>query len=410
MYSYIARQPIVDLDSSIVAYELLFRESLVNTFPQMDPDKATSRLLIEHFFLTNVKDIDRQIFLVNFPYQSLIEQMPTLFPSELLMIEVLEDCPPNDELFDAIQSLHSKGYRIVLDDFVPSDKWQRFLPFITLIKFDIRQFSIAEAQVFMHQNKAFKLKYLAEKIEDDSEFQACIQAGFHYFQGYHFHRPEIIRKRRIESASFMIEELKQAVQQDIIDCDYVAHLIENDITMTYKLMHFMTAHHPSTFVSVQQSLQLLGNENIKLFISLSIIAEHDSVPSPYYQSSMQRAQCCFQLAKLSPLEIDADQAYFIGMFSQLDKLFEQPLADLIQSLPLTSAAKLALTQQQGILGDILKLALALENNQADNIVNLSATLSLETHQALQVFAQANDWSTPEFRYLDIDTSVSGLKQ
>ena len=45
MYSFIARQPILDLNQNVVAYELLFREGENNCCPDIDPDQATSNIL-----------------------------------------------------------------------------------------------------------------------------------------------------------------------------------------------------------------------------------------------------------------------------------------------------------------------------------------------------------------------------
>jgi c-di-GMP-related signal transduction protein len=44
MYSFIARQPILDLNKTVVAYELLFRDGESNYFPNKDPDQATSNI------------------------------------------------------------------------------------------------------------------------------------------------------------------------------------------------------------------------------------------------------------------------------------------------------------------------------------------------------------------------------
>ena len=48
---FIGRQPIFDTKGNIYAYELLYRNSSSNEFPNVDPEKATIELLI-HTFLT----------------------------------------------------------------------------------------------------------------------------------------------------------------------------------------------------------------------------------------------------------------------------------------------------------------------------------------------------------------------
>ena len=217
----------------------------------MDPQLATSRLLIEHFFLTNAQGHEKTLYLVNFPYQSLIEQIPTLFPSDLLMIEILEDCQPSDELLSAIRAMHQKGYKIALDDFIPSPSWERFLPYICTIKFDIKQVSISDAAKFIEAHKANELYYLAEKVENQQELEEAEKVGFDFFQGYALYEPEIIKSRRIESSSFTVDQLKIAINQSPIDYQLIERLIRYDITMSYKLMRFINAHSSTTFTSLK---------------------------------------------------------------------------------------------------------------------------------------------------------------
>ena len=45
MYFYAARQPILDANKNLYAYELLFRDSLDNVFPEIDGDEATSKII-----------------------------------------------------------------------------------------------------------------------------------------------------------------------------------------------------------------------------------------------------------------------------------------------------------------------------------------------------------------------------
>jgi c-di-GMP-related signal transduction protein len=45
MYFYTARQPILDKDKNLFAYELLFRDGVENVFPEVDSNEATSRMI-----------------------------------------------------------------------------------------------------------------------------------------------------------------------------------------------------------------------------------------------------------------------------------------------------------------------------------------------------------------------------
>lgn len=51
MYSFVAKQPILNTMRETVAYELLFRNGLSNGFPQgISAEQATTTLISEQFF------------------------------------------------------------------------------------------------------------------------------------------------------------------------------------------------------------------------------------------------------------------------------------------------------------------------------------------------------------------------
>ncbi len=194
-YSYIARQPILDKSKKTVGYELLFRDGPKNTFPAIDPEHATSRLLSDHFLSTHYATLGDKLGFVNFPYQSLINKVPTLFPADRLVIEILEDCEPTSDLLDAVKEMAALGYKIALDDFVPSKEWRAFLPFVSIIKFDIQAISLDKAQLFIDRLSNSNIQFLAEKVETHEEFARAKKMGFDYFQGYFFSKPEMIQRK-----------------------------------------------------------------------------------------------------------------------------------------------------------------------------------------------------------------------
>ncbi|MGM0482032.1 MAG: EAL and HDOD domain-containing protein, partial [Pseudomonadota bacterium] len=57
MNFYIARQPILDTEKKLFAYELLFRDGLNNAFPKVNSNEATQRLVESSEFSSGFKSI-----------------------------------------------------------------------------------------------------------------------------------------------------------------------------------------------------------------------------------------------------------------------------------------------------------------------------------------------------------------
>ncbi|CDT02051.1 EAL and HDOD domain-containing protein [Vibrio coralliirubri] len=394
-YSYVARQPILDTGKKTIGYELLFRDGPKNTFPEVEPELATSRLLSDHFLSTHYNTLGDKLGFVNFPYASLINLVPTLFPKESLVVEVLEDCEPTDELLAAIKTIFDAGYTIALDDFVPSKAWKRFLPYVSIIKFDIRLTPIAKAAMFMNSLKGLDIKFLAEKVETYEEYQEAKKAGFTYFQGYFFSKPEMIQTRALNPAFLTTVQLLKEIAHDPIDFGEVERLITLDVTMSYKLLTYVNSAggSPTTIRSFRQALIYLGEQKLRKFVSLVAIASaKEDKPDSLYGLAVIRARQCELLVEKMNVKVEPGQAFLTGMFSLLDSLFDQPLKQVLDSVPIDIEIKQALIQRKGVLGAVLAMVVAYEQARWDEATRIRQLLKLSEAQLGQAYDEATTWA------------------
>jgi EAL and modified HD-GYP domain-containing signal transduction protein len=103
-----------------------------------------------------------------------------------VVIEILEDAVPGEELLQAVKEMNANGYRFALDDFTLAAEWDAFLPYISILKFDVRNNTLAQIENYLQPRKNLTghIKYLAEKVETKEEFEKYREAGFTLFQGY----------------------------------------------------------------------------------------------------------------------------------------------------------------------------------------------------------------------------------
>ncbi|MFC5078041.1 EAL and HDOD domain-containing protein [Vibrio thalassae] len=394
-YSYIARQPILNSEQKTVGYELLFRDGPNNTFPDIDPELATNRLLSEHFLATHYSTIGDKLGFVNFPYQSLVNLVPTLFPKDNLVIEILESCEPTVELLAAIKRMSKAGYTIALDDFVPRKEWLPFLPYTSIIKIDIRQYSLAKAETLIERLKDHNIVFLAEKVETYEEFELAKQVGFTQFQGYFFSRPQLIRRKQIKPSFLAVVQLCKEISNPNIDYDELERLISLDVTLSYKLLTFVNASYliRAEIKSFKQALVYLGEDRLRKFISLvAITSTQDDKPDTLYNLSIQRARFCELLLNDMNTDLDDGLGFLTGMFSLLDSLFDQPLEELVQKMPIDNLVKSALVTKQGTLGNILTLVKAYEAADWATVINYRDKLELNDEMLAKYYDEAIKWT------------------
>lgn len=392
--SYFARQPIMNGERKTVGYELLFRNSARNAFPDVEAEYATNLLLSNYFLGNSVGLLDNKMGSVNFPYQSLIERVPALFPKQSLMIDILEECPPTEELLEAIKDLSGRGYKIALDNFIPNKDWIDFLPYINLIRFDIRVLPIRKTQPFILKLKKTKIKFLAEKVETYEEFSLAREAGFDYFQGYFFSRPEMIKAKIIQASFLTIVQLCKSIAKDDVDYDEVEKLISVDVTLSYKLLRYVnsTSSISSEIKSFRQALAYLGKDKLKKFVSLVAISTiKGDKPESLYSLSLQRAKFCELLSVTISQSENKSQAYLVGLFSLLDSLLDQRLEDIVAVIPVEKNIRFALLEHQGLLGKMLNLVSAYERAEWDKVDIITEEIGVIPSVTAQCYEESLIW-------------------
>ena len=135
---FVARQPIFDRNKEIMAYELLYRNSLKNFFdPTVSSTKATSILITNSHINIGMDNLveDKYAF-INFDAALINNDIPALLSKSRVIIEVLETVEPDRVFLSNLIDLKKKGYTLALDDFTLDYPYQNTLPLYDIIKVD----------------------------------------------------------------------------------------------------------------------------------------------------------------------------------------------------------------------------------------------------------------------------------
>ncbi len=398
--TYVARQPILNAKRQTLGYELLFRDGENNAYPShIDSNRATYRLIVENFLSLGTNPaLEKSRCFINFPQESLLRELPLALPKDKVVIEVLETCTPNDELYAAIKKLSAAGYLIALDDFVYSPEWERFLPFVQIVKLDIMAMGLDDACTFVKErlSKGVRRKFLAERVETEEEFLTARSAGFTFFQGYFFGKPEISRKGYLSPEQLIAMELFREVCQPDVDFAKVEKIVAKDVSLSYQLLRFVNTMSDRLEVSIssfRQALIYLGQDKLKIFVSLAVASFISTTkPKELYNLSLQRAQFCQLMARDNPFNQYSDQAFLIGLFSMLDALLDVSLNELVEQLPLCASIKLALLERQGPYGQLLQLEECYERADWYGVKNACQQLNISVDDVMPRITEAQRWS------------------
>jgi len=393
---FVARQPIFRRNKKVYAYELLFRSGLDNYFdPTADGETATSNVITDSFLLLGITNVTmgRRAF-INFNGPMICRDWPALFPNRQTVVEVLEDVEVTDELVEACRSLVNRGYTLALDDFLYEPRFDPLLELADIVKFDVQQMSreALERQVDQVRER-FRVKLLAEKIENDDEFDAALELGFELFQGYFFKRPHIISGLDIPGSKLQYLEILRLIRNEFYDFDQLSALIADDVSLSYKLLKYVNSpfyRRRSEIRSLKSAIALVGEQELRKWLSLVMMSYMaEDKPDELVRLAVIRGQFCEILGEQLEGKKGRDRYHTVGMFSLLDALLDRPMADLLAELNFAEEISDALTgRESNSLARVLYLVKAYEMGAWERVTALAEELKLETDHLPEMFIAA----------------------
>ncbi len=401
MQVFIARQPILDLKQNLYGYELLFRDSFQNFFTSGNPDQASASTVASAAFTFDWDNLtDGHMVFVNATRSMLLGDSIGVLPPTHTVIEILETVKPDKQVLAACRRWKNEGFRMALDDFVYSRDHEPLMQLADVIKVDILNSDEKYHQMMAKTCVDRGITPLAEKVENFAEFQKTREMGYSLFQGYFFARPEILTHRDIPTTKLAQLELLRQLQNQDLDLDKLEQLLRRNVGLSYKLLRYINSAFfalPIEVRSVRHALTLLGEMEVRKWASLVVLAGLvENKPEAIIIQAIFRAKFLEGLAPLCSFEKRSQDLFLMGLFSLLDALLDQPMDQVLKTMPLSLDMKEALISQEGRLGALLSLCFAYEQGQWKQFSVLAKLLNLDEEYVPGVYNEAVTWAKSGF--------------
>jgi c-di-GMP phosphodiesterase len=400
---YIGRQPILDRDEKLFAYELLFRTAGAQSAVILDDVKATARVLVNT--LNNIgidKLLAGKLGFINFNEQMLIDEVLEILPKDKFMLEILEFSEVDDALVERVKSLKEDGYQFAIDDFIFTQemikRFRPLFPHITLIKVDVLEMSHEKLRQNTPILKQLGVKLLAEKVEDREMFELCLELGFDYYQGYYFAKPEIVSNEGINPSKMIVAKIMNLLMSDAKPKE-IEDGFKQSPDITINLLRYLNSGAiamRSEVTSIKQAVTLLGNKKLLQWVILISYAgsSDDVANNPLMQTVQLRAKTMELLLSYSTKEYSVklqDEAFTIGLLSLIDTLFGAKLDYLLVELNVSQVISVALLEDEGELGHLFRLQRYLEKDQFSDAISLMGDLGIEMDGMINAKIDAMHW-------------------
>jgi c-di-GMP phosphodiesterase len=364
----VSRQPIYRAELSELGYELLFRDSEKNTASFSDSDQATAEVIVNTFMEIGLDElVGRHLAFINFDRNLILGNYCDCLPRERVVLEILETVQPDAALVKKLRDLRAAGYRIALDDFVCCDPYDALLVVADFVKFDVLAMDGAALEAAVNAVRRYPVQLIAEKVETDEQFKRCTELGFDYFQGYFFRRPQLMEGRRVPVSRLATIRLITKLNNPEVEVNQLELAISQHVSLSYKLLRFINSAIfclERTVTSIRHAITLLGQEHIRRWASLILFSTFEEKSQEIIVTGAVRGRMCEHLGKGLGLP-NPDPLFLVGLFSVLESILGQPMAQIVRSLPLSSEIVDALLDQRGKLGGILRCVLEYERRNWD---------------------------------------------
>jgi EAL and modified HD-GYP domain-containing signal transduction protein len=405
---FLGRQPTLDREQQLLAYELLFRNGPItagNRADILDARQATASVIANAFTEFSVSDaLGPYRAFINVDHEFLFSDLIEVLPKEMVVLEILESVDPTPDVLERCEQLCRRGFTLAVDDVIEtSEAHLQLLKLAEIIKVDVLNLDPAALPALIAQLKPLGKKLLAEKVETSEQMTLCLNLGFDLFQGYFFARPTIIAGKKLNPSQLALIRLLGLLMEDAETSEVEqAFKLEPGLTVNMlRLTNSVGSGMSSKITSLRHAITVLGRRQLQRWVQLLIYTNpkgEAQTVNPLLQLAATRGRLMELLAERLHFKNRefADHAFMVGIMSLMPALLGVPMDEILAQLPVAQRVKHAFDDYSGQHGELLRLVEATEQTDLQAIEEALGELSgggvLNAQFISNCIAQALMWA------------------
>jgi len=379
METHMVRQPILDKNQKLVAYELVYFQDASTLYNQRDAHAANT--IIAFFGGVDAAGFleGKDCFLAFTP-NLLMKDVPRIFDEKKLVIQAEENILINPEARAILSKYKNSGYRIAIQGFDFNRRYLDVMPDIDIIKVDFSDVKSERIDAQCKLAKSFGKKLAAYGINSPESKELAMSYDCDYLQGESVSAMVTAKVHKIGHLQSNFFRLMAAISKEMPNYDEIAKIISMDVTLSFSLLKMINSAYfalPHKINDVKQALTILGLRQLKQWIYLLSFSDEGGVADQLIKLSFLRAVFCQEISQyVSDFPATQQEAYLLGMFSTLGLLLEVPVENALEELPLSDELKKGLKGEEGKCFDLLSLCVSYEKGKWSQVSSLAKALSL----------------------------------
>ena len=264
---FLGRQPILDHEQQVVAYELLFRNGSRNFAEITDGFQATATVIANAFSELGVEAaLGNCRGFINVDEAFLFSDMLELLPRHAVVLEILETVQPTPAVIERCIALKAAGFTLALDDVIQLEpEFAELLALVEIIKVDIQPLTRVQLMQLVMKLKPLGKQLLAEKVDSREQMEQCRKLGFTLFQGYYFAKPTIIAGKKLDHSQLSLMKLMGLLLSDA-DSTELETALKPEPGLTVNLLRMTNsvgAGSTEKITSLRHAITVLGRRQLQ---------------------------------------------------------------------------------------------------------------------------------------------------
>ncbi|WP_297325504.1 HDOD domain-containing protein [Nitrosomonas sp.] len=400
---FLGRQPILDRNHNLVAFELLFRQDETEEVAHVTNDlSASANVIVNAYGQLGIQNVlGRQRGFVNADPDLIMSDIISLLPCKHVILELKESASITAEFMQRCNELKQKGYQFALDNVVAmNNKIEQLLPIVSVVKVDILALEKDQLAELVSELNRWPVLLLALKVENREQEARCMQLGFQMFQGYYFAKPEVLSVKRADPGKMSLLKLLTLVMGDS-EIEEIEKEFKHQPGLSYNLMRMVNSVAsglPQKINSIKHAIMILGRKQLQRWVQLLLYSANqsdDGMSNALMQTAAARGKLMELIATAErPHDKNHhERAFMVGILSLLDALLGIEMQQIVDKLGIPDDMSQALLTRDGRLGLELKL---IEANEQGEITTIQSTLNqlgfLSLSELADIEIQAIGWA------------------
>ena len=305
---------------------------------------------------------------LNVVSESLLHDLLQARPAANLMVEVPAFMAADEANVEALCALHAHGSTLLL-----KGRPRRELPRAVLPCF---KYSIIEldddrriGNPSVPQNVVRDIPFLQSGVRSVVEMEACFERGAHAVLGWPIDDAVSTTAARSGNAvaapgvQTVVELIRQVDKEEPIE--RLENTLKRDPPLAFKLLRYINSPAFGLRVEIssfRHAIMMLGYKRLKRWLALLLAtASKDVNLKPVMFAAVRRGLLMEELARGSADEETRSEVFICGVFSLLDRMFQQPFEQLLATIPVPERVRQALIEGGGPYQPYMDVVLAAES-------------------------------------------------